>query len=181
MQPAFQNGYRTADPGVGRAAQPAWLHLCCEIRVLPGERDCGDVTPLERKEGDMAQRVILMVTALLVVAGVGVGWAAADEKAEQPNFAGVYTADNIQLTLAGHPHRPRFQYIGVLVQRRDDKIQPVEFSYNPIKGCHGLVYDGKREKASAVELKLEGQTLTFRWYDGPTWKLKREKGPDSKE
>jgi hypothetical protein len=42
---------------------------------------------------------------------------------------------------------------------------------------HGVVYDGTADNQKPVELKLDGDKLTFRYYDGPTLELMRVKVP----
>ncbi len=42
-------------------------------------------------------------------------------------------------------------------------------------GCHGVAYEGTLSRQKAFELKLDGDTLTLRWYDGPSVTLKRVK------
>ena len=98
--------------------------------------------------------------------------------AKKPDFAGVYRLGNdTELTLAGHPHYPGLQYVGLLLTGAEQRIYPIKVSVDAVKGCHGVIYEGALAKQRAVELKLAGESLTFRYYDGPTLTLKRVAKP----
>jgi hypothetical protein len=116
------------------------------------------------------------VLAAAVMLASGLGAAPVTPAAEQapPDFAGVWRNDEVRVTLAGHPYRPKFEYLGEFFRFKDQRIQLLKVNCDRIRGCHGLIFDDFQANQKAFELKLDGDTMTLRWYDGPTIKLKRE-------
>jgi hypothetical protein len=106
----------------------------------------------------------------------GLGGAPVTPAAEQapPDFAGVWRNNDVSVTLAGHPYRPKSEYLGEFFRFKDQRIQLLRVTYDRIRGCHGLIFDDFQANQKPFELKLDGDTMTLRWYDGPTLKLKRE-------
>lgn len=102
-------------------------------------------------------------------------WAGDEENL--PDLAGVYQSDEALLTLANHPFWPKIEYIGLFIVGREDRVHPMSVRNDSIKGCHGVVYSGTLEKQQEVELEIDGTTLLFRYYDGPTLRLKRVPKP----
>lgn len=94
-----------------------------------------------------------------------------------PDFTGVYEGDGMSLILADHPHWPQRAYVGLLIRLRDQRVQSVMATCDPIKGCRAVLYDGNLANQEAVELKLSGAILTLRYDDGPTLNLLRQTPP----
>jgi hypothetical protein len=124
-----------------------------------------------------AARALRWALAAAVMLASGLTAAQVTPAAEQalPDFAGVWQNDEVQVTLAGHPHRPKSDYLGEFFRFKDQRIQLLKVSCDRIRGCHGLIFDDYQANQKAFELKLDGGTLTFRWYNGPTLKLKPRK------
>ena len=101
----------------------------------------------------------------------------ADDEEHLPDLAGIYQSDKARLTLANHPFWPKIKYIGLLIAGREQRVNPVSVYNDSIKGCHGVVYSGTLAQQQPVELTLDGATLLFRYYDGPTLHLKRVPKP----
>lgn len=114
-------------------------------------------------------RVFIAMAALIAC----MKFTVAPAGAQSTDFAGIYRGGDVELTLANHPHWPKVEYVGLLVKGKDQRVYAAAIRYDSVKGCHGVIYNGTIAKQQAVELKLEGQTLTVRYYEGPTLKLKR--------
>ncbi|MHC1729320.1 MAG: hypothetical protein AB9866_25535 [Syntrophobacteraceae bacterium] len=116
-----------------------------------------------------------MIRRLIVLAAVMTLFMAGSGGAQGlPDLAGVYKGERVELTLAGHP-QSRSEYIGYIVYTEGHKVLPMKIACDSVKGCHGLIYDSSIADQKAVELKITGDSLSFRYYNGPTLVLKREK------
>jgi hypothetical protein len=124
-----------------------------------------------------AARALRLALAAAMMLGSGLSVTSLAPAAEQapPNLAGVWQNDEVQVTLADHPHRPKSQYLGEFFRFKDQRIQLLKVNCDRIRGCHGLIFDDYQANQKAFELKLDGDTLTLRWYDGPTLKLKKKR------
>jgi hypothetical protein len=129
----------------------------------------------------MSRRSILVAAAFLFTACMLLALrptlAAYEE--QRIEIAGVYQGDaGEQLTLAIHPYYPGIEYIGILITGQEQRVYAVNCRNDDVKGCHCVIYDGMIANQKAIELKLNGQTLTMRYYDGPTLTLKKLKKPE---
>jgi hypothetical protein len=127
---------------------------------------------MSKSKSALAVTVVIVLAAMLTPNPL---WAADQESL--PDLAGVYWSDEGRLTLANHPSWPRAEYIGLFIVGQEQWVYPMKVSNDSIKGCHGVLYNGSLEKQQAVELTLDGTTLLFRYYDGPTLRLKRLPAP----
>lgn len=122
-------------------------------------------------------RIIILITAAALLVAVPIFWHdafGADAGQPLPVLAGVYKSRGALVILANHPDL-RSEYIGQIVYDSDQKVQPMRIKCDSIQGCHGVIYSGTLEKQKAVELTLQGEKLSVRYYDGPTLLLEREK------
>ncbi|MEN6440959.1 MAG: hypothetical protein ABFD97_20505 [Syntrophobacter sp.] len=121
--------------------------------------------------------VIVIAVMVTLIAGAGFRGTAfgAGANSGLPELAGVYKSAGARIILANHPKWPTVEYVGEILQGNDQQIQPIRVRCDSVKGCHGAVYSGTLANQSAVELNLEGERLTVRYYNGPTLVLDREK------
>lgn len=116
-----------------------------------------------------------MIRRLILLAAVMTLFMAGSGRTEGlPDLAGVYKGEQVEIVLAAHP-QSRPEYIGYIVYTEDHKVLPMKISCDSVKGCHGVIYDCSIADQKAVELKITGDSLSFRYYNGPTLVLKREK------
>jgi hypothetical protein len=115
-----------------------------------------------------------LAAAVMLASGLAAVQVTTAAEPAPPDFAGVWQNNEVSVTLAGHPNRPKFVYLGEFFRFKDQRIQLLRVTYDRTRGCHGLIFDDYQANQKAFELKLDGDTLILRWYDGPTLKLKRE-------
>lgn len=121
--------------------------------------------------------VIVVVAMAALIAGTG-AWniaIGAGANPAQSGLAGVYKGAGTEIVLASHPKWPSLAYVGEIFHGSDQQIQPIRVKCDSVKGCHGVIYSGTLANQAPVELKLEGEKLTVRYYNGPTLVLDREK------
>ncbi len=124
----------------------------------------------------MARRLIVIAAVVTLFLAGPVFWQAAYSAGKEvlPNLIGVYKGEGVEIILAGHPLW-RSEYIGQIVYSKDQRIQPMKINCDAVKGCHSVIYDGSTANQSAAELKIEGDRLILRHYNGPELVLVREK------
>lgn len=121
--------------------------------------------------------LLALVMAAALVGMAARGLAEASAQPEPTDLAGLYDGEGLSLILADHPHWPRQAYVGLLIRLKDQRVQSVMATCDPIRGCRAVLYDGNLANQEAVELERSAAILTLRYHDGPTLNLLRQEPP----